>query len=215
MEGMKPYIHKVNYYETDKMGITHHSNYVRFMEETRVFYMDEMGWSYAKMEETGNTGSVFEYHLIPKGYALSLANEYTKETVVEENVELIPYYMITLRGLVNEVLFVEVDGETHTLSESVPELNQYLQSKDYVVGTTDANIVVNGGESIPNDMDVVVMKRNIVVIEMDGKVSKNEVNVKDLATSISELTGVDASSILIEVEYDDIKGMARIFYENY
>ena len=46
---MKPYIHKVNYYETDKMGITHHSNYVRFMEETRVFYMDEMGWSYAKM----------------------------------------------------------------------------------------------------------------------------------------------------------------------
>lgn len=30
---MEPYIHKVKYYECDKMGITHHSNYIRFMEE--------------------------------------------------------------------------------------------------------------------------------------------------------------------------------------
>lgn len=30
---MEKYIHKVNYYETDKMGITHHSNYIRWMEE--------------------------------------------------------------------------------------------------------------------------------------------------------------------------------------
>ena len=26
---MERYIHRVNYYETDKMGITHHSNYIR------------------------------------------------------------------------------------------------------------------------------------------------------------------------------------------
>ena len=26
------YTHKVQYYETDKMGITHHSNYIRWME---------------------------------------------------------------------------------------------------------------------------------------------------------------------------------------
>ena len=30
------YIHTVQYYETDKMGITHHSNYIRWMEEARV-----------------------------------------------------------------------------------------------------------------------------------------------------------------------------------
>ena len=28
--------HKVQYYETDRMGITHHSNYIRWMEEGRV-----------------------------------------------------------------------------------------------------------------------------------------------------------------------------------
>lgn len=30
---MIPYQHKVQYYETDKMGITHHSNSIRWMEE--------------------------------------------------------------------------------------------------------------------------------------------------------------------------------------
>ncbi len=27
------YIHTVQYYETDKMGITHHSNYIRWMKQ--------------------------------------------------------------------------------------------------------------------------------------------------------------------------------------
>ncbi len=47
------YRHIVQYYETDKMGITHHSNYIRWMEEARVFFLDEIGWSYAKLEESG------------------------------------------------------------------------------------------------------------------------------------------------------------------
>lgn len=50
---MKPYIHKVQYYETDKMGITHHSNYIRWMEEARVDFMEQIGWGYDKMEECG------------------------------------------------------------------------------------------------------------------------------------------------------------------
>ena len=33
---IKPYIHRVHYYETDRMGVTHHSNYIRMMEEARV-----------------------------------------------------------------------------------------------------------------------------------------------------------------------------------
>lgn len=50
---MNPYIHKVQYYETDKMGITHHSNYVRWMEEARIEFLDQIGWSYVRMEEEG------------------------------------------------------------------------------------------------------------------------------------------------------------------
>lgn len=50
---MIPYLHKVQYYETDKMGITHHSNYVRWMEEARIDFLDQIGWSYDRMEKEG------------------------------------------------------------------------------------------------------------------------------------------------------------------
>ena len=50
---MEPYKHTVHYYETDKMGITHHSNYIRWMEEARVDFLRKIGWDYARMEEEG------------------------------------------------------------------------------------------------------------------------------------------------------------------
>lgn len=50
---MQPYIHKVHYYETDRMGITHHSNYIRWMEEARVHFLDQTGWGYARVEAEG------------------------------------------------------------------------------------------------------------------------------------------------------------------
>ena len=36
------YLRKINYYETDKMGITHHSNYIRFMEEARIYFLKQI-----------------------------------------------------------------------------------------------------------------------------------------------------------------------------
>lgn len=50
---MKPYRHIVNYYECDRMGITHHSNYVRFMEEARIDWMDQLGYGFERMEAEG------------------------------------------------------------------------------------------------------------------------------------------------------------------
>ena len=47
---MFSYSQTVQYYETDKMGVTHHSNYIRFMEEARIAFMQSIGWSYDKME---------------------------------------------------------------------------------------------------------------------------------------------------------------------
>lgn len=47
------YRRKVFYYETDQMGIVHHSNYIRWFEEARADYMEQMGLGYDKMEEQG------------------------------------------------------------------------------------------------------------------------------------------------------------------
>ncbi len=50
---MADYQRAVQYYETDKMGIVHHSNYIRYFEEARTYFMDINGINYAKMEEKG------------------------------------------------------------------------------------------------------------------------------------------------------------------
>lgn len=54
MEGnFTVYNRKINYYETDKMAIVHHSNYIRFFEEARLDMMDKFDLNYRKMEDMG------------------------------------------------------------------------------------------------------------------------------------------------------------------
>ena len=58
MPEIKEYIHTVKYYETDKMGVTHHSNYIRWMEEARIDLLTRIGWDYAKLEAMGIVSAV-------------------------------------------------------------------------------------------------------------------------------------------------------------
>ena len=53
MTKVEPYKHEVKYYECDGMGVTHHSNYIRFMEEARIYWMDVLGYGYERMEAEG------------------------------------------------------------------------------------------------------------------------------------------------------------------
>ena len=50
---MEAYIHRVHYYETDKMGCVHHSNYIRWMEEARVAFLEQLGIGFPMMEARG------------------------------------------------------------------------------------------------------------------------------------------------------------------
>ena len=50
---MKAYEHQAQYYETDQMGIIHHSNYIRWFESARIWYMNQIGVDYRDMEESG------------------------------------------------------------------------------------------------------------------------------------------------------------------
>lgn len=50
---MHAYRRRPHFYETDQMGVIHHANYIRWMEEARVAYMDEMGYGYNRVEEEG------------------------------------------------------------------------------------------------------------------------------------------------------------------
>ena len=50
---MYTYIHKTQYYESDQMGVIHHSNYIRWFEEARTAFMDDRGYTYARLEHEG------------------------------------------------------------------------------------------------------------------------------------------------------------------
>ena len=49
----KPFTRKVFYCETDKMAVVHHSNYLRYLEEARIDFLEQSGYPYDKMEENG------------------------------------------------------------------------------------------------------------------------------------------------------------------
>lgn len=44
---------KVAYYETDKMQVVHHSNYIRYMEEARLDWFERHGLNYEYLEKAG------------------------------------------------------------------------------------------------------------------------------------------------------------------
>ncbi len=50
---MVKYPRTPHYYETDQMKIVHHSNYIRWFEEARIFYLDAIGMRFADQENRG------------------------------------------------------------------------------------------------------------------------------------------------------------------
>ena len=58
----------VNYYETDKMGVVHHSNYIRYMEEARCQWLNSIDMPFGTLEKNNITIPVlgvscdYKYH---------------------------------------------------------------------------------------------------------------------------------------------------------
>jgi acyl-CoA thioester hydrolase len=59
------------------MGVTHHSNYIRFMEEARIDFLASLGFGYDKMEETGIVSPVS-----------SISCDFKKPTTYPDEVEI-------------------------------------------------------------------------------------------------------------------------------
>lgn len=74
---MNTYKHEVKYYECDRMGITHHSNYVRIMEEARVDYLDQLGYGFDRIEAEGVVSPV-----------ISVSCSYKRPTTFKDVIEV-------------------------------------------------------------------------------------------------------------------------------
>ena len=67
---------KINYYETDKMGIVHHSNYIRFFEEARCELVEKNDLPYNLMESKGIMSPVLGVSCIYKQH-ITFGRKYT------------------------------------------------------------------------------------------------------------------------------------------
>lgn len=122
------YQHKVQYYETDRMGITHHSNYIRFMEEARTEWMEAMGMSYDTFEKLGLTSPM-----------LSVNCNYKKTTTYSDIIDIAIYikdcahlkirvaYVMTCRGEVvctgeSSHCILDAAGRPVSLRKNYPEI---------------------------------------------------------------------------------------------
>lgn len=90
------YEREINYYETDKMGIVHHSNYIRFLEESRCAWLRSIGLPYDMLEENGITipvlGVECDYkHHVTYGDTIAIELSIEEYNGVRMNVK----YMVT------------------------------------------------------------------------------------------------------------------------
>ena len=129
-----PYTHTVQYYETDKMGIAHHSNYIRWMEEARVYFLHTLGWDFNRLESMGLSSPVLDVHCryhIPTVFAEEVLISVTVESVSPVRLKL--QYRFTTREdkLVaegsSEHTFLDSAGKIIRLHKAYPDFYKALQ----------------------------------------------------------------------------------------
>ncbi|MBE7076063.1 MAG: acyl-CoA thioesterase [Clostridiales bacterium] len=134
---MKDFVRKVNYHETDKMGITHHSNYIKWMEEARIYFLDQLGYSYSKLESEGIISPVLSVECQYKA-STTFDDEVNICVAVEEfrGVKLVVGYTMT-NTKTNEVVFlgksshcfVDKAGRPIVLKKQFPDFDKILKKQ--------------------------------------------------------------------------------------
>lgn len=131
---MDTYKHTVHYYETDKMGITHHSNYIRWMEEARVAFLSQMGWPYDRMEKEGIISPVTA---IDCKYRTSTT--FAEDVFIQVSVEELKGARLKLRYLMrnqddvivcearSEHGFINTEGRPIRLKKEYPDFYQAME----------------------------------------------------------------------------------------
>lgn len=74
---MFTYRRKAQYHETDQMGVIHHANYIKWMEEARVAFLDALGFGYVDIEREGVVSPV-----------VGISIDYRRPTMFSDEVEI-------------------------------------------------------------------------------------------------------------------------------
>lgn len=115
---LMPYIRHAKYYETDQMAIIHHSNYIRWFEEARVDFLEQIGLGYDRIEAAGIYSPV-----------LGVSCEYKSSVRFHETVMIIPK-LVFFNGIKMTIEYLVIDADSRQIRVS-GESKHCFVSKDF------------------------------------------------------------------------------------
>ncbi len=129
------YQHFVQYYETDKMGVTHHSNYIRFMEEARLDFFKKIGFDYLEFEKMGVMSPVIGLNNIRYKRPSTVGDTIDIEVSVKayNSIILTVHYVMKVKDAVvlegdSDHCFLNKEGKMLPLGDKkFPELDKKLK----------------------------------------------------------------------------------------
>lgn len=137
MKEVRPYYHTVQYYETDAMAVVHHSNYIRWFEEARLDYLNQVGFPYEDIEAKGLMIPVLsascEYRQAVRfGETVEIKTEITKFNGLKFTVAYEVYdkehQILHARGN-TEHCFLSKDFKPVSIKKQAPDLYEYFTHK--------------------------------------------------------------------------------------
>lgn len=130
---MYVYQHRVQFYETDEMGIVHHSNYLRFCEEARVAWAHSRGLIDYQKKGSAAQFAVYETrvrHLKPAFFGDEVEVQLQTRS---EGVRIHIQYRLNARGqtlAVAETVHVSMDTNLK-LTRLPTEMKQILEKEQW------------------------------------------------------------------------------------
>ena len=130
-----PYYERIiHYYETDRMGVVHHSNYARILEDCRIDMMAYYGLPYAELERMGYMIPVLELSekfteslkfgevvkVVPDTYKVSAYKFYISYKIYDEGMKTVKHTATTAHCFLNN------DFKPVSLKKEAPELYDKL-----------------------------------------------------------------------------------------
>ena len=134
---LHPYLHKVQFYETDGMSIVHHGNHILWMEEARSDFLDQLGWGYEKAVEAGIDFAVYSVSCAYK--SMTRYGETVAITVKVNKLQLtkleLGYRMVDLitgqlraEGTSGHFFYDRAKGRPVSLKKALPEVYTLLEA---------------------------------------------------------------------------------------
>ena len=130
---MYEYSRTVFYYETDKMGFVHHSNYIRWLEEARTAFFNDEDLSYAVTESYGVLSPVTEVNLRYK-YPAFFGDTFTVKLVMTKYTGVrfcVAYTVVNQNGEVllegdSKHAFVNEDRKPVSFARKIPHRHELM-----------------------------------------------------------------------------------------